>query len=63
MQLNDLNKGDLVKGKSDGRWGLRMFDDYGIGIVLASDQLGSAKIYWPKQKFWRVTLIKNVVRV
>jgi hypothetical protein len=59
VQLNDLNKGDLVKGKGDGRW---MFDDYGIGIVLASDQLGSVKVYWPKQKFWSVTSVRNVRR-
>jgi len=52
-----MKKGDLVKGTS---W---MLNDYGVGIILAADQLGSVKIYWPRQKFWCVTLIKNVVRV
>ena len=52
-----MKKGDLVKGKGNGRW---MFDGYGIGIVLASDQLGSVKVYWPRQKFWSVISVRNL---
>ena len=52
-----MKKGELVKGNS---W---MFNDYGVGIVLASDGLGSLKIYWPSQKFWCITVTKNVVKI
>lgn len=49
-----MKKGDLVKGRG---W---IFNDYGIGIILAADSLGSIKVYWPGQKFWCITSTKNV---
>lgn len=57
-----MKKGDLVKGKDKGTW---MFDGYGIGIVLAVDGLGlgSLKVYWPLEKFWCITMTKNVEKI
>ena len=54
---NIMKKGDLVKGVN---W---MLNDYGFGIVLASDSLGSLKVYWPSQKFWCLTIEKNVEKI
>jgi hypothetical protein len=44
-----MKKGDLVKAKD------YQFKDYGIGIVIASDQLGSLKVYWLKNNCWSIT--------
>jgi hypothetical protein len=55
-----MKKGDLVKPNSRGLW---LLGGYGIGLILASDQLGSVKVYWPSQKFWCVTMEKNVEKV
>ena len=55
-----MKKGDLVKAKGKGTW---MFDGYGIGIVLAADGLGSIKVYWPLEKFWCITMTKNVEKI
>ena len=49
-----MKKGDLVKAKD------YQFKDYGIGIVLASDQLGSIKVYWPKNNCWSITSSKSM---
>ena len=54
--IDIILKGDLVEGNS---W---ILNDYGIGIVLGTDSLGSLKVYWPKEKFWCITLTKNVRR-
>ena len=55
-----MKKYDLVKAKDKGTW---MFDGYGIGIVLAADGLGSIKVYWPLEKFWCITMTKNVEKI
>lgn len=52
-----MKKGDLVKGVN---W---MLTDYGVGIILASDGLGSLKVYWPLEKIWCITIEKNVEKI
>ena len=47
-----MKKGDLVKAKD------YQFINHGIGIVLATDQLGSLKVYWAKQNCWSITSSK-----
>ena len=55
-----MKKGDLVKPAGPGKW---MLDGYGIGLILATDDLGSVKVYWPSNKFWCITTTKNVQKV
>lgn len=52
-----MKKGDLVKGVN---W---ICSDYGIGLVLATDNLETLKVYWPKENFWCMTMVKNVEKV
>ena len=52
-----MKKGDLVKGIGF------MCSGYGIGLVLSTDNLGTLKVYWPKDNFWCLVLTKNVERV
>ena len=55
-----MKKGDLVKPAGFGLWTMQ---DYGFGLILASDGLGSVKVYWPSNKFWCITTTKNVKKV
>ena len=58
--IDTISKGDLVKPTSRGLW---VLGGYGIGIILATDSLGSIKVYWPGQKFWCITMTKNVEKI
>ena len=55
-----MKKGDLVRPAGPGRWTMK---NYGFGLILASDDLGSVKVYWPSNKFWCITTTKNVEKV
>ena len=55
-----MKKGDLVKPTGPNSW---MLDGYGIGIVLSVNSVHSVKVYWPSNKFWCVTLKKNLEKV
>tara|TARA_Y100001970_G_C13926222_1_gene695879 strand:+ start:251 stop:418 length:168 start_codon:yes stop_codon:yes gene_type:complete len=55
-----MKVGDLVKPAGFGLWTMQ---DYGIGLVLAVDDIGSVKVYWPINNFWCITTTKNVAKI
>ncbi len=55
-----MKKGDLVKPAGFGLWTMQ---DYGFGLILATDSLGSVKVYWPNNKRWLITTTRNLKKL
>ena len=52
-----MKKYDLVKARD------YQFINHGVGIILATDQLGCLKVYWPKKKCWSITSEKAMKKI
>ena len=52
-----MKAGDLVEAKD------YQFINHGIGIILATDQLGCLKVYWPKENCWCITSEKALKKI
>ncbi len=52
-----MKKSDLVKAKD------YQFINHGVGIILATDQLGCLKVYWPTKKCWCITSEKALKKI